>query len=136
MLEQDIEDVGELFGWAHPGATFPVPRVPSLSLEGPLERGRSRDIVLCVSLETDIWFPWVVGWRDDGEDSDGPAVQFRSNTEVAACHTPRLNRFLSAMRDKVLEVGGTWEIGDEGGLADTYAPWIGDVGIRLGVMPP
>lgn len=60
-----------------------------------------------IELESDIWFPKVQGnWQDI--DEDFAQYDWYFNTELAACHTPRLNTFLTKVRQVALEMGGSW----------------------------
>jgi len=74
-------------------------------VDGPLSRDRSEPVYISISIETDIWFPWVVGWFDEENDN---GMQFRDNTVLAARHTPRLNRFLVDVRAAAKSLDGIW----------------------------
>jgi hypothetical protein len=71
-----------------------------------------------IKLTSDIWFPVVKGFVEKKVGighifgADKPAVYKRGfdNRELANRHTPRLNRFLSAIAAKVTEMGGEWSI--------------------------
>lgn len=134
IVEQDVEDLGELFKSVRPdyGGRIlhdcPVRisdwvRAPA----GPPMSWAS------IKLESDIWFPWVVGVDDRDDDAD--EHEWIDNRALAARHTPRCNRFLAAVRDKFLALGGTWEISDEGDMRKRYAHWIAEDGIRLDTLP-
>jgi hypothetical protein len=129
IVEEDVDDVGALEksvvsarGGDPEGIRFTRP----LALSGgshnepdqPLSPGRppTREISISLSLYTDIWFPRVIGldvgdhagrsrdWRHPARGGDG----LMDNSALAARHTPRLNRFIEALRDAILELGGTW----------------------------
>ena len=57
-----------------------------------------------ISLRTDIWFPSVRGWLDNSQ-----RIGF-DNRELAARHTPRLNRFLCSLFHLAQELDGDWEV--------------------------
>lgn len=82
-----------------------VPHVPALSISGPQFYDRSKPIYFTISLETDIWFPRVVGFNDDRDD-----IVWYDNSALAGRHTPRLNRFLAAVRDAAVALGGAWSV--------------------------
>jgi hypothetical protein len=123
VVERVVEDVGALFLATHP-ETDHAPHVCPIEIYGPFETDRAYPLDLTVRLETDIWFPHVIGLDFTTDD-----VEMVPNA-FAACHTPRFNRFLAALHAKVLELGGTWAINVEG-TARNYAPWMLDDGIRL-----
>jgi hypothetical protein len=54
-----------------------------------------------IALNSDIWFPHVVGWMDE----DQPTYD---NSELAALHTPRLNRFIQRTKKFIQNLGGEW----------------------------
>jgi hypothetical protein len=72
-----------------------------------------------IKLTSDIWFPIVDGsverkvGIDTSFDTDEIAYYTGGfdNRELANRHTPRLNRFLSAIAEKVIEMGGEWSFG-------------------------
>lgn len=53
------------------------------------------------------------------------------NRTLASCHTPRLNRFLSAARQLTLDLGGQWRRRAPEPGTERYAPMVGESGIRL-----
>jgi hypothetical protein len=73
---------------------------------------------LDITLTSDIWFPIVNGfmekkvgiWDTFGADEVADYKGRFDNRELANRHTPRLNRFLSAIAAKVTEMGGEWSI--------------------------
>jgi hypothetical protein len=67
-----------------------------------------------IFLNSDIWFPRVVGWLDSEE-------LFYDNSELAALHTPRLNRFLQRTKELISSLGGEWElVGEKPVPVDEY----------------
>jgi hypothetical protein len=129
IIEQDVDDVGALeksVVTARGGDPYGIRYTEPFVLGGgshnepdqPLSPGRppTREIRMYLSLYTDIWFPRVVGLDvgdDAGRDPEArhPARGgdgLMDNSALAARHTPRLNRFIEALRDAILELGGTW----------------------------
>jgi hypothetical protein len=93
---------------------------------------------IVIYLDTDIWFPWVVGYEEMGEgDWVAPTRigEMYDNCALAARHTVRLNRFLASVKELVESIGGTWEPDDPwdiyGWYLAMYKPW----GIDLDVDP-
>jgi hypothetical protein len=70
-----------------------------LSME-KVSNNTQSEIHIYISCKTDIWFPWI-------PDRYGGVFD---NRELAHCHTPRLNNFLSGVKELVLDIGGTFEI--------------------------
>jgi hypothetical protein len=72
-----------------------------------------------ILLHSDIWFPSLRGNTErkvgitTGFEADqiGEYTGGFDNRELANRHTPRLNRFISAISKKVIEMGGEWSIG-------------------------
>lgn len=81
-----------------------VPRGPALAVAGPQFLDRTGPVYISISIDTDIWFPRVVGIHDDGDQD------WYDNAPLAARHTPRLNRFLAGVRSAAAGLGGTWEV--------------------------
>jgi hypothetical protein len=80
---------------------------------------------LGIKLETDIWFPKVVGFID-GE------LDWYDNSELANCHTPRFNRFFATVKELAFELGGQWEMEDSD-IVRSYLPMLSLDGIILDV---
>jgi hypothetical protein len=73
----------------------------SLRINDILNNDNTREkINIFMSCETNIWFPWIPDNKGNPYD----------NRELAYCHTPRLNKFLSGVRKLVLDCGGTFEV--------------------------
>jgi hypothetical protein len=83
-------------------------------------------VYISISIETDIWFPWVVGWFDE-EDDNG--MQLRDNTLLAARHTPRLNRFLVDVRAAAKSLDSVWS--HDATFSANYGSMVDDDGIRI-----
>lgn len=75
-----------------------------------------------ITLMTDVWFPRVVGFLEE----EWPDTML-NNSELAACHTPRLNAFLHAVRDAADEF--ITDSADDFGAR--YADMVSDDGIWL-----
>jgi hypothetical protein len=77
-----------VFRWGHPRVTF--------------------------SIYSDIWLPWVNGMLSGNYDVN---KRF-DNRELARVHTPRLNAFLGTVRDKTIELGGSWLLDEDDTLSN------------------
>jgi hypothetical protein len=73
-----------------------------------------------IMIPSDIWFPHVSGdlerksWaRRNPHFRDIIYRKGFDNRELANLHTPRLNRFLAAIAEKVVEMGGEWSINED-----------------------
>lgn len=90
-----------------------------------------KELIIYISLYTDIWFPWTIGIFADDDDpvSHHPVFgECYDNRELALFHTPLLNQFLSSTAKLVKDFGGTWEKSDE---PSNYSIFIDDAGILL-----
>jgi hypothetical protein len=91
-----------------------------------------------IELPTDIWFPQVSGELERKSWARGNPhfmdIFYRGgfdNRELANLHTPRLNRFLVAIAEKVVEMGGEWTMNED--TLDMYCKMMTSTGIRLDV---
>ena len=105
----------------------------------PGKQAYLRPVRVSIQLETDIWFPRVLGFLDREEESDprrGPDDMY-DNSALAARHTPRLNRFIASVREAALDLGAQWELEefDEPGLHIHYIPMCHETGIALDLPP-
>ena len=83
-----------------------------------------------IELATDVWFPRTVGLLE--EDAPwAPAPPSYDNSDLAACHTPRLNAFLAAIR----EAADEWELLEPEEIGLRYADLVDAAGIRLTFAP-
>jgi len=150
IVEEDVDDVGDLEksvitarGGDPEGLRFTRPIVlrggSHNEPDQPLSPGRppTREISISLNLNTDIWFPRVIGLRmgdlSGRADECHPARgrdRLMDNSALAARHTPRLNRFIETLRDAILELGGTWKL-DQSGAQDEYLPVLHNGGIVL-----
>jgi len=85
---------------------------------------------LQISLHTDIWFPWVVGFMTDKPVQS--KEEMYDNRQLAWRHTPRLNQCLTEIKELVVKAGGTWEVGTEN-VHEEYQHMVMDTGIELGM---
>jgi hypothetical protein len=132
LVEEEVEDLGSLVEQLHPSkdpgrcATSVVP----VTINGKqikvsdLQTPKKYPLEISISLDTDIWFPYVIGRLEKGEMPVGGY----DNRELALCHTPRFNRFLANVRQLVLDYGGEWEIADD---RMSYSSQITETGIIL-----
>jgi hypothetical protein len=90
----------------------------------------TREVLVEVRLETDIWFPWVLGMVDD-YPQEGQKPERYDNRALAERHTPRLNAFLAELRQLAADLGGRWEPLEVDGLSVKYAPMWDATGIHL-----
>jgi hypothetical protein len=154
LVESDIEDTGELLERLHPdkehrrfNMSYEVPaeirvyrhRVSSsekvnIPYTQSIDAAEGQTIDLSIMLHSDIWFPWVVGWLEK-RPAFGSKNDKYDNRELAQCHTPRLNRFISTVRELVLEYGGNWVIAYPPPDTGFYSPMVTEQGILLDGMP-
>jgi hypothetical protein len=132
IAESEVENVGTLLRQLRPDddeivAGFMMPIAP-LHISGRISQvGEKQRITVSISVHTDIWFPWVMGVLE--EDYSAKSNQSRyDNRALATCHTPRLNHFLTRIRETTLELGGTWEIDTD---APSYMSMVTEMGISL-----
>lgn len=90
------------------------------------QRADSYPETFTISLYSDIWFPYVMGFAHPAVDLE----RFFDNRELAERNTPRLNRMLAKIARLVTDAGGGWYI-DEEDRAAMYAPWLSSEGIVL-----
>jgi hypothetical protein len=154
LVEGDIEDIGKLLERLNPdkerskfNMSHEVPveiRVypmqvsssgkTNISYDESSGAAEERTISFNISLHSDIWFPWVVGWLEK-RPAFGSKNDKYDNRELAQCHTPRLNRFISTVRELVLEYGGTWSIEFPPPSTGFYSPMVTEQGILLDGSP-
>jgi hypothetical protein len=95
-----------------------------------------------VVLNSDIWFPVIEGYSERkvglgairvelAADKEARYQGVFDNRELANRHTPRLNRFLSAIAAKVIEMGGEWSIGED--VDPKYREQMTLTGIKLDI---
>ncbi|MEM9950387.1 MAG: hypothetical protein AAF846_02210 [Chloroflexota bacterium] len=68
--------------------------------------------VLLVTLHSDIWFPHVYDLLDRGE-ALSKRIKYNQpydNSELANCHTKRLNKFLASIRHETVKIGAEWSL--------------------------
>jgi hypothetical protein len=99
---------------------------------------------LSIHTNTDIWFPKVMGGYDEsyedrgwsfrmgenGEYTDFKEGEWYDNSELALCHTPRLNKFIQRVKELTLEYDGVWTI-DRYDTANNYHSQWNEDGIIL-----
>jgi len=87
-------------------------------------------ICIYISLYTDIWFTKVLGFLEDSFNIRGD-VKWFNNSELASCHTPRLNEFIASVRKDTIELGGIWRHVPAEGSATLYSDMINESGVIL-----
>ncbi len=88
-------------------------------------------VQITISLGTDIWFPRVLGILEGDQPLKPQPPKWYDNRELASCHRPRLNRFLSTVRQLALELGGQWRLNPPEGMAKNYMAMVREDGIKL-----
>jgi hypothetical protein len=119
LVEAEIKDLGLLLKQLRPEKAEDsmgyMSHVAPITISGltkiDVQNTRNNPVYISIKLETDIWFPWVVGFLEDCEPPLNLQDMF-DNRELALQHTPRLNRFLSSVYDLVQELNGEWELGE------------------------
>jgi hypothetical protein len=132
IADHEVVDVGELLVSLRPElAARRVPRVGAIEVAGPMTVHPSWPVDITVTASTDIWLPWVVGHLED-DDAD----RFYDNRALAARHTPRLNRFLQAVREEAVDRGAEWGFDPDAGANVRYRLMVDESGVRLSDPPP
>lgn len=145
LVESEVNDLGALLErlrpsdlpeWSrHMAHVAPVTILGRRITVVPSSPGRTRPVRVILSLLTDIWFPWVLG-TFLGEQPLRPRPRLLyDNRELAFCHTPRLNRFLSEVRGLTESLGGEWRRAPPEGSAEHYAQMVGEESILINVTP-
>lgn len=121
IVELEVADVGVLLRELRPDRPTSVTRsAPPVVVRGAsLRVDHAEDVVIEIRLDTDLWFPRVMGMCEPIPD-DEDAPESYDNRELAARHTPRLNRFLAEVRKRTIELGGRWTMLDADGIARNY----------------
>lgn len=134
-VEEEVGDVGDLLRELRPDrietcGMFMRGTSPVTVLGGSFPLDWTREARILVRLDTDIWFPYVMGMIEDfPEDGDKPDMY--DNRELAGSHTPRLNAFLREVRQVTLDLGGRWSKLEVEGVAVNYANMWNELGILL-----
>ncbi len=127
-------DVGlllrELRPERNPRVTMSAP--PIVVRGGSFTIERAEEVSVSIRLDTDIWFPQVVGLREELDDEADESPDWYDNSALASRHTPRFNAFLQAVRAATIEAQGEWHFDlNLGGLADQYLDMCNADGIML-----
>jgi hypothetical protein len=146
LVETDVDDTGMLLRYLRPDDVDVAAGLMSRCLPLSITNGSkinfrdSKDSIwdlkvdqirIRFSIMSDIWLPWVRGFLEEVFD---PERRY-DNRSLALRHTPRLNRFLSLVSDKTLELGGSWELDSEDSRRN-LSYMLGSSGIHLDVEPP
>jgi hypothetical protein len=137
IAEEQVDDAGALLRRlrpedARPQRMFMRSVSPLTVLGGFVPVAYDREVRVQIRLDTDIWFPKVMGLLDDPPE-EGDRPDSVDNAALAQRHTPRLNRFLRAVREATLELGGRWGQLETDGLGMNYADLCREDGIALDV---
>jgi hypothetical protein len=125
LVEEEIGDAGALLRELRPDEVetcrmFMRAASPVTVLGDSIPLDWAREVRVQLRLDTDIWFPSVMGMLEDIPE-EGLKPDRYDNRELALRHTPRLNAFLAEIRQLALEAGGRWEVLDVGDLGVNYA---------------
>lgn len=133
VLDEEVGDMWELLKRLHPNEydlSRPA-RVSPIDIMGvgniPTDKniGLERGIGAQIYLFTDIWFPSLK------RVSDASVKEF-DNSELAYRHTPRLNNFLTSVRDITLQWGGHWRVMSPSVQESAhYKAQLTEIGIKL-----
>ena len=125
-------DVGALLSQLRPTRhRKAVQSAPPIVIGGGVhDLSQTDEILVDICLETDLWFPRVIGFLEDVPDEED-TPDWYDNSEVAHRHTPRLNAFLADVHEATIRAGGSWRTFDAGGLAANYTDQWDLGGIRL-----
>lgn len=93
--------------------------------------GQYNPVVFNISLRTDIWFPKVLGLGLQNELDFSPKLKWYDNSALAFCHTPRLNNFLSQVRELALSHSGKWQLLQPENIAKNYEPMVSEYRIII-----
>jgi hypothetical protein len=135
IVEEEVGDVGALLRELRPdkieSARMFMRSASPVSVMGKsVDVNDDREVRVQVRLDTDIWFPRVMGMLEDmPEDELKP--DFFNNRELAERHTPRLNLFLNELRECATALGGRWEVLEVDGIGVNYADQWDALGIHL-----
>jgi hypothetical protein len=145
LTETEVEDMGLLLEHLRPddidwGRGY-MERVAPLTLlnqkfslqKNDLQKALTppKPFRITISLLTDIWFPQVLGLLEDDQPPVTYPRNWYSNEQLASCHTPRLNRFISTVQTSCLEIGGLWSVVPPEGSAKHYASMVKEDGIAI-----
>ncbi|MDH5181555.1 MAG: hypothetical protein OEZ39_15745 [Gammaproteobacteria bacterium] len=143
--ESDVDDLGELLAGLR--TDIPVEETVGLMTRGisplfiqgakinfqnPNESVwayKTGQIKIRFSLYSDIWFPWVAGFLEECFNVHRP----HENHDLAQCHTPRLNQFISSVADSTRKYNGKWSLDLED--SRVMAWMLSDDGVILDAVP-
>jgi hypothetical protein len=138
LVEAEIKDLGLLLKQLRPEKAEHsmgyMSHIAPITVSGltkiDVQNARNNPVYISIKLETDIWFPWVVGFLEDREPPSSLHDMF-DNRELALQHTPWLNRFLSSVYNLVQELDGEWELNESDGECSFYERMCGIHSIEL-----
>lgn len=106
-LRPDIQNDNLKFDYMPPIIGLNIYQVRTLLNSSSIQK---KPIDINIQIPSNIWFPKVIDQLGDKYDYDADDYVWVDNRELAACNTPRLNRFLMHVREKALEMKGGWEL--------------------------
>lgn len=134
ISEVVTSDLGQLLRELRPDRDRRVTRSapPVVVSGGSYSMDQTEDISVTIRLDSDIWFPQVVGLREELDDDADDRPDWYDNSSLASRHTPRLNAFLQEVRAATIAAHGEWHFDLHlGGIADRYLASCGPEGITL-----
>jgi len=135
IVEEEVGDVGALLQTLRPdvverGGMF-MRGAPPIAVEGmTVPLSRDQEVRVEIRLDTDIWFPRVMGILEEAPE-EGDLPEAFDNHALAERHTPRLNAFLNEVRTLTVALGGRWEVLEVDPFGADYAPMWNEGGILL-----
>jgi hypothetical protein len=136
IVESEVAHLDKLLNRLHPNpySSYWINRGSPLSITSyfPVElENEKRTNHLIIRLESDIWFSKVMGLLEE-YPADRDDMAMYDNRELAACHTPRLNRFIESIRAAALSMDAEWNL-----VMDDYCwryqPMLTETGIKLDI---
>ncbi|HVJ93889.1 MAG TPA: hypothetical protein VM580_29065 [Labilithrix sp.] len=135
IVEEEVGDVGALLCSLRPDrietCRMFMRSAASVAVLGKqVSVDHAEEVRVEVRLDTDIWFPRVMGMLEELPEEDDPPSMY-DNRALAERHTPRLNAFVGELRRLTLDLGGRWETLETDSVAVNYAAMWNEEGIFL-----
>jgi hypothetical protein len=134
IVSSEVENMGELMKQLHSDEvlfTYPTPPVVISGLEDIScdNNNIPHKMSASIRIRTNIWFPKVIAYLGKSYQTTY-SREVVDNSELAALHTPRLNRFLEQARALTLTYDGDWR-GLAGEHGQPYYNLVYETGIHL-----